>query len=319
VVKVLKNQLTNRVLKRLKELAKKDSETYESMWAEYGTVLKEGIHSDADRKDKLVELARFRTTRGDDQWVSLAQVVEAQADTDDTIWYLTGPDLDTVKRSPHLESFQSRGIEVLLLTDVVDEWVMQSLTEYQGKSFKSVARGELDSDDVPETKLAEGLLGWVGELLADNVKEVRSSNRLTNSPSVLVDEAHGMGANMERIMAQMGQAFPTSSRILEINADHPQVKTLAKLYDAGETKRAAPLAKLLLDQALLLEGKVQDPVGIVERIQALGRLAARAMGVEVEEPAAPEPVEEPPVEEPIEDETVEDETVEDTQAASGEE
>ncbi len=288
LITVLKGQLTNRILKRLKELAKKDSDTYEALWTEYGNVLKEGIHSDFERRDKLVELARFRTTRGDDQWVSLAQVLEAQADSDDTIWYLTGPDLETVKRSPHLESFRQRGIEVLLLTDVVDEWVTQALPEYQGKKLQSVARGELDHEDTPEAELAEGLVGWIQEVLGDQVKEVRASKRLTDSPSVLVDDAAGLGANMERILAQMGQAFPTSQRILEINAGHPQVKTLAALYDAGEADRAAPLAGLLLDQALLLEGKVQDPEGLVDRIQALGVLAAGALGVEGPAPAAEE-------------------------------
>ncbi len=281
VVQVLKTQITNRVLKRLKDLAKKDSETYEKLWSEIGNVLKEGIHGDAERRDKLVELARFRTTRGEDAWVSLAQVVEAQAESDDTIWYLTGPDLETVNRSPHLESFRNRGIEVLLLTDVVDEWVVQSLTEYQGKPLKSVARGELEHEETGDTELAEGLLGWINELLGDQVKEVRASRRLTDSPSVLVDDTGGMGANMERILAQMGQQFPTSGRILEVNASHPQLQALARLHDAGETDRAAPLAGLLLDQALLLEGKVQDPTGLVERIQALGALAASALGVDV--------------------------------------
>ncbi len=290
VVKVLKAQLTSRVLKRFKELANKDSETWLELWGEYGQVLKEGIHSDTDHRDKLVELARFRSTRGD-EWVSLADVVEAQADSDDTIWYLTGPDLDTVKRSPHLEAFTRKGIEVLLLTDVVDEWVVQAIGEYRDKPLKSVARGELDLDDVPEPELAEGLVGWIAEVLGDEVKEVRASKRLTDSPSVLVDAQGAMGANMERILEQLGQAFPTSSRILEVNPSHPQLQALAHLHATGETERAAPLARLLLDQALLLEGKVVDPAGLVDRIQALGTLAAGALGVEspvAEEPAAEE-------------------------------
>ncbi len=279
VVKVLNNQLTSRVLKRLKELANKDSETWLQLWSEYGQVLKEGIHSDPDRRDKLVELARFHSTRGD-EWVSLAEVIEAQADSDDTIWYLTGPDLETVKRSPHLEAFTRKGIEVLLLTDVVDEWVVQAIGSYKDKPLKSVARGELDLDDTPEPELTEGLVGWIGEVLGDEVKEVRASKRLTNSPSVLVDAQGAMGANMERILEQLGQDFPTSSRILEVNPNHPQVQALARLHDIGEKARAEPLARLLLDQALLLEGKVVDPAGLVDRIQALGTLAAGALGVE---------------------------------------
>ncbi len=280
LITVLKGQLTNRVLKRLKELAKKDSETYEALWDEYGNVLKEGIHADFERRDKLTALARFKTTTSDGAWRSLAQVVEAQAEGDDTIWYLTGPDQETVLRSPHLESFRKRGLEVLLLTDVVDEWVVQALPEFEGKKLQSVSRGELDHDDTPDAELAEGLVGWIQEVLGDEVKEVRASKRLTDSPSVLVDDASGLGANMERILAQMGQAFPTSQRILEVNPGHPQVQALAKLHEAGQTEQGAPLARLLLDQALLLEGKVTDPAGLVSRIQALGALAAGALGVE---------------------------------------
>ena len=171
---------------------------------------------------------------------------------------------------------------MILLTDAIDEWFVQSVTEHQGKTWKSAARGAQEADeaeDAPKPTLDAGLTGWLNGLFAGSVKEVRASSRLTESPSVLVDDDWGLGANMERILRGVQKDLPTSRRILEINPDHPMVKALGRLQEEGRAEEAAPLAHLLLDQARLVEGDVSDPAGLVQRLRALSELAAKGLGV----------------------------------------
>ena len=280
VVEKIRKQLTSRLLKRLGEYAKDNAEDYKSFWRDFGPVLKEGLHSDSDNREKLLDLARFNTTRSEDKsgLRSLAEIVESMPEGQDAIWYLTGPDWETTSRSPHLEAFRKRGWEVILLTDPIDEWAVQSVTNYKDKPLKSVARGDLDLEK-DEQKLDEGLNGWLNGLLGGEVKEVRSSGRLTDSPSVLVDDPHGLSANMERLLRSMQKDMPPTQRILEVNPAHPWVKALERLHTDGRDGEAEPLARLLLDQAQLSEGTVKDPVGLVTRLRTLGDLAAKGLGV----------------------------------------
>ncbi|MCB9742338.1 MAG: molecular chaperone HtpG [Alphaproteobacteria bacterium] len=285
----LGKQLTGKVLRHLRDLAKKDPEEYTALWRDFGTVLKEGLHSDADQRKRLLELARFYSTRAnDDSLVSLQEYVEAMPEGQDTIWFLTGPDLATARRSPHLEAFKKKGWEVLLMVDPVDEWVVQSIHAFEETPLKSVARGELELDEEEEAKeLDEDFIGWLNGLLAGEVKEVRASNRLTNSASVLVDDEWGLSGNMQRILASVQKGMPPSMRILEVNPSHPMVEALANLHAQGRASEAEPLGRLLLDQAQLAEGVVSDPGKLLERMRALGNMAARGLGLELPEaPAA---------------------------------
>jgi len=287
IVAKIKKQLTTRILKHLKSWAKKDEDAYNRFWTECGSTIKEGVHADPDNKKRLLPLLRFNTTRHSsaDGLVSLADYVEKMPEDQDTIWYLTAPDRETAERSPHLETFQAKGFEVLLLTSPVDEWMVGSMPEFDGKELKSVSRGDIDLDKKSEDeessedeapKVSEGLIGWLSELLGDDVKSVRASSRLTRSASVLVDDDFGMGANMERILRAAQQDVPSSQRILEINPDHGLVKALETLRDQGRSE-ADVLGKLLLDKARLVEGEVVDAAGLVERIESLGTLVADAL------------------------------------------
>ena len=291
VVRELRHQLINRVLRHLKKLAKgktaEDAEEYAAIWKDFGSTIKEGFakrpgDTDPDVTDKLTELVRFRSTRfdNDEEQVSFAEYVEAMPEGQDTIWYLTGTDYKTLSRSPHLEGFKKKGWEVLLLTDPVDEWVVQSLTEVQGKALKAASRGDLDEalDESVDEEAHQDLVGWLKETLAGEVKDVRLSARLTSSPSVLVDDEHGMSANMQRILQAVNQGgMGGGQRVLEINPDHPLVQSLASLHGSGRAEQATPLAHLLVDQARLTEGHLSDPAALVERLQVLSELAAAGL------------------------------------------
>lgn len=298
VVDKLKGQLTSKVLRHLQSIAKKDPDEYRAIWTDFGSVLKEGLHNVSSDKDKkrLISLARFNSTRFSDAngQVSLAEYVESMPEGQDAIYYLIGPDYDSVARSPHLEGFRKKGYEVLLSWDTVDEWSIPSLGGHEGKALVSIARGQVDlgADDDDETTeaaptVSEDFVGWVGGVLSGEVKEVRSSARLTESASVLVDDQFGISSNLERIMKQLDQQLPASQRILEINPGHPLVRSLESLHASGRTGQAEPLAWLLLDQARLVEGQVKDPVKLVERLQALSALAAQALGVDDAPASAP--------------------------------
>ncbi len=277
VLRSIRTQVVKRVLRRLKELGRDDVAAYTKFWETFGATLKEGVAEDRDNVEGITPLLRFRSTAGE-EWRDLATAKAEMKDGQKELWYLTGTDLGRMRVSPQLEAFRKKGWEVLLLCDPVDEWVVMNLTEFDGVSLKSVARGELENEEDPiaeeARKQTEPFAGWVKELLGDAVVGVRPSRRLTDSPSVLVDEGH-VSSNMERILRSTRQAgAPKATRVLEINPEHGLVKRLVALHGEGNTADAEPLARLLLDYAQLAEGHVEDVAGLTARLSALMLRAA---------------------------------------------
>ena len=266
-----------KVLGELKKIANKDTEKYASLWKEYGKALKEGLIEDHDNKDAIAKLVRFSTTKGEgeDQSVSLDEYVSRMTENQKSIYYVTADSHQAANSSPHLEIFKKNDIEVLLLSDPVDEWVVSHLTTFEEKPLKSIAKGDLDSeefkdqeDDKESEKQKEEMQPLVDKfktLLEDKVKDVRLSNRLVDSPACLVADQFDMGGNMERILQSMGQDAPTSKPILEINPDHDVVKQINLDSDTAED-----WANVLFDQAALAEGaSLKDPAGYVARVNRL--------------------------------------------------
>jgi len=260
-------------LDELKRLAKDEADTYQGFWSEFGQVIKEGIVEDAANKDNITPLLRFASTHNgnEEQSVSLDQYVERMTDDQESIYYITAESYEAAKGSPHLEMFTKKGIEVLLLTDPVDEWLVNSLMDHNEKPLKSVTKGdlELSEEEKKEHEEAKAELSSVTdkltEVLADSVKEVRLTNRLTESPACLVADENDPGANLERIMKAMGQDAPTSKPILELNPDHALIKQL----DA-ENESFADWAQVLFDQAALSEGaQIKDPANYVKLVNKL--------------------------------------------------
>lgn len=286
-VRVIQKQITKKLLAELEDLAEEQVDEYNKFWGEFGHILKEGIAEDDRNKNTLVELLRYPTTTSDGALRSLDQVEEDRKDGQDDIWYFTSVDKERIDKAPVLEAFKKRGWEVLLMSDPVDEWVAMAVQDYDEVPLKSVMTGELpedeseddeDQQDAADAKRqAQPLASWMGEMLKGDVAEVRISNRLTRSPSVLVDAAGAMGSNMERILKAANQDVPDSKRVLEINPEHPMVRTLARLNNEGQAG-IAPFARLLLDHAAIAEGRLTDPEGFAERLQALMEKAASGMG-----------------------------------------
>lgn len=294
VLQKIGTAVTKRVLKELKGLLKSkgDDETkaenrakYETIWRNFGVLLKEGYyHSGPDLRDRLAELLLFNTRSHDDDQglMSLAEYIAAMPEGQEDIWYVSAPDRQSALDNPALEAFASRGWDVLLLTDAVDEWLVQVLAEHDGKALKSVARGELDLDDEDEDDSTEkadltDLVPWMESAFQGQVAGVRRSSRLTDSAAVLVDAEDSISSNMERILKQANQSVPSSKRILEVNPKHPLIKHLAALKERGEESTLRPLADLLLDEAKLVDGSHDAPAAMARRVQALlEQVAARA-------------------------------------------
>jgi molecular chaperone HtpG len=270
----IQGQLVKNVLRALKELSESDKDKYGKLWAEFGRVLKEGLATDWKHKDELAELCRFESLKSEPgKLSSLREYVATMPDEQKEIYYLTGPSRAAIEQGPHLEAVKKRGFDVLLLVDPIDEWVVQSLTEFDKRKLKSIAHGEVDLGETtegssePDVNLA---VGAVKAALGDRVKDVRVSRRLTESASCLVAEEGDLGANMERILKMIEGKGKDAPRILELNPSHAIVKNLQALVarEPGSA-RVAQWADLLLDQALLAEGVVKDPVALVRRIQEL--------------------------------------------------
>lgn len=307
VVRKIREALVKRILKELGKLAKKPApeapaeeaevigedgepvvtppvdttKPYDRFWNNFGILLKEGYYHDkSSYGDRLMPLLRFHTSSNPEGWVSLEDYKAAMPEGQDAIWYITAESSEAALISPHLEAFRKKGWDVLLLTDTVDEWFVQQLTEVDGLTVKSVARGELEleesdtSDDAEPKADISGLGPWMTSLFGGTLASVRSSTRLTDSPCVLVDEEHGVSANMERILRQANQDVAAAKRHLELNVKHPLIKDMAALHADGKTDVVEPLARLLLDDAMLLEGHVKDAAGIGRRLQALLQTAA---------------------------------------------
>lgn len=279
IIDTMRAGSVKKVLDTLQAIANKDEEKYAKFWGQFGNVLKEGPAEDHANQQKIAKLLRFATTHSDseEQSVSLDQYIERMPEGQDTIYYITADSHIAAKNSPHLEVFRKKGIEVLLLSDRVDEWLASSLNEYAEKPLKSVTRGELDLGEVEdETEKAQQkeaeesfkpLVEKVKALLTEKVSEVRITHRLTNSPACLVTGEHDMNANLERILKAAGQNVPTSKPILELNPEHPLV---IKLQAEEQGERFDEWSNILFDQALLSEGgQLEDPAGFVGRLNKL--------------------------------------------------
>jgi molecular chaperone HtpG len=277
-VEAMRSALTKRVLDMLAKLAKKEGDDYATFWKEFGQVLKEGPAEDYANREKIAGLLRFATTHTDkpEQDQSLADYVSRMKEGQDKIYYVVAENFNTAKNSPHLEVFRKKGIEVLLLSDRVDDWLMNHLQEFDGKPLQDVARGALDlaadseEEKAEQEKLkqeSEGLIERLGKALDSQVAEVRATARLTESAACLVVGEHDMGAQMRRILEAAGQPVPDSKPILEVNPHHP----LLQMLDAeADEDRFADLAKVILDQATLAEGgQLEDPAAYVSRLNKL--------------------------------------------------
>ncbi|CBA16431.1 molecular chaperone HtpG [Xanthomonas albilineans] len=279
VIDSMKSALTKRALDMLEKLAKDDPERYKGVWKNFGQVLKEGPAQDFGNREKIAGLLRFASTHsGDDaQNVSLADYVARMKDGQDKLYYLTGESYAQIKDSPHLEVFRKKGIEVLLLTDRIDEWLMSYLTEFDSKSFVDVARGDLDLGklDSEEEKQAQeeaakakqGLAERIQQVLKDEVAEVRVSHRLTDSPAILAIGQGDMGLQMRQILEASGQKLPESKPVFEFNPAHPLIE---KLDAEPDVDRFGDLARVLFDQAALAAGdSLKDPAAYVRRLNKL--------------------------------------------------
>ncbi len=270
-----------KVLNELKKLAAKDADKYHQLWKEYGRVLKEGVIEDRDNQALLAKLARFSSTHNDqeEQKISLDDYIARMPEKQKDIFFITADNFHKAKSSPHLEIMRKNEIETLLLSDPVDEWFVNHLNEYEGKPLKSIAKGDLDIDDLKaETstqdskkaseakhKALQPLVEKLQSLLEDQVKEVRISDRLVDSPSCLIADQFDMGGNMERILQAIGQDAPTAKPILEINAEHDLIKNIDI-----ESELLEDWAKLLFDQAALAEGaSLKTPSEFVQRMNRL--------------------------------------------------
>lgn len=279
IIDSMKTALTKRVLDMLEKLAKNEPEQYKGFWKNFGQVLKEGPAEDFANKEKIAGLLRFASTHDDsgEQSVSLADYLARAKEGQDKIYYLTGETYAQVKNSPHLEVFRKKGIEVLLLTDRIDEWLMSYLSDFDGKSFVDVARGDLDLGqlDSEEDKKAqeevakdkEGLVERLKTALGDSVAEVRVSHRLTDSPAILAIGEQDLGLQMRQILEASGQKVPDSKPIFEFNPAHPLID---KLDNEQSEDRFAELSHILFDQAALAAGdSLKDPAAYVRRLNKL--------------------------------------------------
>jgi molecular chaperone HtpG len=279
IIDSMKSALTKRVLDMLEKLAKNEPEQYQGFWKNFGQVIKEGPAEDFANKEKIAGLLRFASTSdtSGEQTVALADYLGRMKEGQDKIYFLTGESYAQVKNSPHLEVFRKKGIEVLLLTDRIDEWLMSYLTEFDGKSFVDVARGDLDLGklDSEEDKKAqeevakskEGLLERLKAALGEHVSEVRVSHRLTDSPAILAIGEQDLGLQMRQILEASGQKVPDSKPIFEINPAHPLIEKL----DAEQSEdRFGDLSHILFDQAALAAGdSLKDPAAYVQRLNKL--------------------------------------------------
>ena len=280
-IEAIRNGCTKKILGVLEDLALSDQpgdkDKYTKFWGEFGKVLKEGIGEDFANKERVAKLLRFASTHVDtrEETVALADYLGRMKEGQDKIYYVTADSFNAAKNSPHLEIFRKKGIEVLLLSDRVDEWVASHLTEFDGKSLVSVAKGDLDLgslEDEAEKQAQQTASDEFKELvekikssLGERVKEVRVTHRLTDSPACLVADAHDLSGNLARILKAAGQSAPASAPILEINPQHPVVLRLR-----GEDSRFDDWASVLFDQALLAEGgQLDDPATFVKRMNQL--------------------------------------------------
>jgi molecular chaperone HtpG len=278
-IDAIRSANVKRVLGLLEGLASEGPEKYQTFWNEFGRVLKEGPAEDFANRERIAGLLRFATSTstGEGETVALDQYVERMVEGQEKIYYITADTLPAARHSPHLEVFKAKGIEVLLLTDRVDEWLVSHLTEYKGRPLQSVAKGDLDlgklaGEDAKAqreeaAKRHGDLLSRMKAVLGEAAKDVRISDRLTESPACLVVEQHEMSQNLARVLKQIGQDAPLPTPVLEVNAGHP---LLGRLEAERDEERFADLTRILFDQAVLAEGgQLDDPAAFVQRLNRL--------------------------------------------------
>jgi molecular chaperone HtpG len=271
-IQLMRRRLVKKVLSTVKDIMTSDAERYQTFWSEFGRAVKEGLLDDQDNQKTILDISSFASTRDPEELTTLAQYVERMKEGQTEIYYSTGESRSTIENSPHLEAFRAKGYEVLLLTDPVDEMWVQSVQDYDGKRFQSIAKGQVDLDteeekanagperEQQEKDFAE-LLSWMTSQLGENVKEVRLSSRLTTSPACIVGDAHDMTPTLEKMYRAMGQEMPAVKRILELNPTHPLVTGLREAHgQRREDASVAETAELLYGMALLAEGgELGDP------------------------------------------------------------
>mgnify|MGYP000665142281 FL=1 len=275
----IRSGCTKKIISLLKLMAKNDEEKYQKFWKIFGKVLKEGVVDTSDYKDELSELFRFSSTHDDteDQKISLRDYVGRMQDGQKSIYYVVADSYMTAKSSPHLEIFKKKGIEVLLLSEPIDEWVTTHLSEFDGKKLQSVNKGELDLGDIQDENekkknkkkntIHDDLVKHIQEVLDEKVKEVRVTSRLTTSPACLVSDENDMGRHLEQILKASGQNIPGAKPILEINPDHPIIKNIIAEKD---DELFSDWSHILFDQALLSEGgQLADPVNFVNKLNSM--------------------------------------------------
>ncbi|QBY03081.1 molecular chaperone HtpG [Thalassotalea sp. HSM 43] len=279
VTQAMRKGCTKRVLGMLDKLGKKDAEKYQSFWDEFGQVLKEGPAEDMANKEAIGKLLRFSSTHTDSalQNVSLTDYIERMPEDQDKIYYVVADSFEAAKNSPHLEVFRKKGIEVLLMSDRIDEWLMSHFTDFDSKQFSSVTRGDLDLGDMDdaETKEAQeklekefdSVIGRLKDSLGDKVKDVRITHRLTDSPACIVTDEQDMSSQMIKLMQSVGQEVPESKPIFEINAEHDLVKHIA---DESDGDKFNEWTEVLFEQAMLAErGSLKDPASFVSKLNKL--------------------------------------------------
>ncbi|WP_399881047.1 molecular chaperone HtpG [Streptomyces sp. BBFR51] len=277
-IRMIQRRLTKKVLATVKDLMASAPDRYATFWREFGAVLKEGLVTDSDNRAAILAASSFASTHDADEPTTLKAYVERMKDGQDDIYYMTGESRQAVENSPHMEAFRARGVEVLLLTDAVDEVWADAVGEYEGKPLRSVVKGEIDlggeqddKSDAEKDKQGEeyaGLLGWMTEHLGEDVKEVRLSSRLTVSPACVVSDAGELTPALENMYRAMGQEVPSAKRILELNPEHQLVKTLNRAWsDRRDRAELTESAELLHALAVLAEGgRPKDPARFVKLV-----------------------------------------------------
>lgn len=278
-LKRMSGAITKKILGELDRMASKESEKFEGIWSAFGPVIKEGIYEDFERRDQILKMARFKTTGGD-SWTTLDQYIERMKEGQDAIYFISGSEEALLKKSPQLEGFRAKGVEVLLLEDAVDDFWIQMMPQYEGKSFKSITKGGSDlegiksdadneskKDTVPEGELTT-LITCMKEILGDKVGDVKTTDRLVDTPACLVADENAMDMHMERMLKAHNQLHEAQKKNLEINPSHALVKALAsKAGETGAVDHLADPVLLLLDQATILEGdQLEDPAAFAKRL-----------------------------------------------------
>ena len=279
IIDSMRSGSVKKVLGLLEDMARKDPEKYQKFWKEFGQVMKEGPVEDIANREQILKLLRFSSTHEDseEQNVSLDDYISRMKAGQDKIYYITADNFNAAKNSPHLEIFRKKGIEVLLMYDRVDEWLMGHVFEYDGKKFQSVAKGDLDLGDIAgdedkdkkkkASKTGKKLVKRIKKALGDRVSDVKISERLTESPSCIVLSEHEMAMYMQHLLKQAGQNIPGSKPVLEINPDHPILK---RMEHEKDDERFGEWSALLLDQAILAEGgHLEDPASFVHRMNEI--------------------------------------------------